>query len=301
MKPSIFKHILLSIFALLNFSSVCYAQLQVTDFLGRELSLEKPAKRVIALAPHIVENVFAAGAGHTLVGASEHSDYPKAAEHIPRVGNSQTLNIESLVALNPDLVITWHSGRAAQLLPKLERLGLKVYASNPKSLDDIPKSLRDYGHLTGYTEHAEEQAKAFETRLEKLKQRYQVNLNVEDSVSVFYQVWSDPLQTLNGQHIVSDILALCGGKNLFADALAVAPRVSIEAVIDAAPSAILTSWKPDSSPNPLTMWQRWRNIPAVKNRALYTVHPDLIHRHSPRILEGAERICEHLANVRKML
>ena len=297
MKLSVYAKLWIGMFGL--WTSLSYADMTVHDDLGRTLSFEKPVQRVVALAPHIVESVFAAGGGDSLVGVSEYSDYPEAAKRIPRVGNSQTLNVEYLLSLKPDLVITWHTGRAARLLPKLEKLGLSVYASNPKTLQDVPKAIRNYGMLTGHAALAEQRALAYESSLSTLKTRYVASSDRAPPVSVFYQVWADPLQTLNGQHLVSDVIALCGGRNVFAEAPAIAPKIGLEAVIARDPEVILSTWDTESGPYPLNIWKDWPAIRAVKNKALYTVPPDLLNRHGPRILEGAKQVCEHLLKARK--
>ncbi len=270
------------------------AQITVIDYLDRRVELEKPAQRVVALAPHIVENVYAAGAGDTLVGAVDYCDYPPAARDIPRVGAISAYSLEAIVALKPDLVLVWSSGHGAKVLPRLIALGLPVYASDPGTLEDIPRSIRDFGTLTGNSAVAEQSAVRFETQLAQLKTRHEG----QQPVSVLYQVWNQPLQTLNDAHLISDVIRLCGGRNIFGDAPTLAPRVSLEAVLTRNPDVIVASGMGEARPEWLDDWKKWPSLTAVKNNHLYFVPPDIIQRHTPRILQGAEMLCAHLVKSR---
>ncbi|MFT5082142.1 MAG: iron complex transport system substrate-binding protein [Lentisphaeria bacterium] len=274
--------------------SVCWADYRVSDYLGRELVLQKPAERVIALAPHIVENMYAAGAGDTLVGVVDYSDFPEQARLLPKVGIISAFSVETIVALKPDLVIVWYSGRGALVLDQLERLGLTTYASDPRTLKDISRSIRDYGILTANEGAADKSASDYDTRLATLKRQYENS----PTVSVLYQIWNDPLQTLNGEHIVSDVIEVCGGRNIFFDAPTIAPRISLETVIQRNPEVILASGIGAERPPWLDHWKRFASLNAVASDSLYNVPPDIIQRHTPRILEGIQRICEQLENAR---
>ncbi|MBC6906549.1 cobalamin-binding protein [Saccharophagus sp. K07] len=281
---------------LLALAVISHAEVSVTDYLGRQVTLAKPAQRVIALAPHIVENLYSAGAGETLVGAVEYCDYPPEAKKIPRVGAISAYSLEAIVAAKPDLIVLWHSGLGARSLAKFLELGLTVYADDPKTLDDIPRSIRDFGVLTGRHEHAESVAAEFERRQQQLRTTY----GGQTTLSVLYQVWHQPLQTVNGDHVISDLIRLCGGVNAFADAATIAPKISIESVIARNPDVILASGIAEERPAWLDDWNKYPHLAAVKNHHIYSVPPDLIQRHTPRILEGAHRVCELLAGARQM-
>lgn len=270
------------------------AEIVVTDDLGRKVVLEKPARRIVALAPHIVENLYSAGAGDWLVGAVDYCDYPEAAKKIPRVGAISAYSLEAIVALKPDLVVMWNSGLGGKVLPKFLELGLTVYANDPQTLDDIPRSLRDFGVLAGAPEQGEKAAAEFSARLQKLRQ----NHSARQPLSVLYQVWNQPLQTLNNDHIISDIIQLCGGTNAFGDAASIAPIISIESVITRNPDLILASGMGEEKPEWLDDWKKYTGLTAVKNADLYFVPPDIIQRHTVRILDGAERVCAALAVAR---
>lgn len=283
-------YILILIVGGASFSVSVNAEYRVTDYRGKEIVLEKPATRIIATAPHIVENIFSAGAGDQIVGAVDYCDYPEAAKSIPRVGAISGFSLEAIVDLKPDLIVLWRSGRSGDILNKLEALGFKVYANDPRALEDVPRSIRDFGILTGNSKIAEKSAQAFEARHQQLKSNY----SGLSKVSTLYQVWNEPLQTLNGDHIISDVIRMCGGRNVFADAVTLAPKISIESVIARDPETIIASGMGEQRPDWLDEWKKWGSLTAVKRENLYFVPPDIIQRHTMRILDGAALICEHL-------
>ena len=278
----------------LALASVAAPAIVVTDFAGREVGLESPASRIVALAPHAVENAFSAGAGSKLVGAVEFSDFPQAARAIPRVGSAYAWSLESVIALQPDLVLMWGSGNGNAGLAALERMGLPVYISEPRTLGDVPRTLRDIGTLAGTSAQAEQRAAAFEQSLAQLGERYRQR----ERVSVFYEVWHEPLQTLGGQHMVSDVIRLCGGSNIFNDASGLAPRVSQEAVLGRDPEVIIGSGMNGERPEWLDAWRAFPSMQAVAKQALFFIHPDLLQRPTLRLLGGARQVCELLESQR---
>jgi iron complex transport system substrate-binding protein len=276
-------------------ASMALADIQVEDALGRKLVLEKPATRVVSLAPHMTEVAFAAGAGQQLIGAVSYSDYPEAAKNIPRVGSYDNVSYETLVALNPDLVLAWRSGNGDEIIARLEALGLKVYVDEPSTLDDVARSLREVGRLTGNEKTADAAAQRFLQQLSQLRDTY----SKQQQVSVYYQIWDEPLLTLNGDHLISDVVRLCGGRNVFADALPLVSRISVESVIRANPQVIIASGMDKARPEWLDAWRKWTSMTAVKNKQLYFVPPDVLQRNSPRIIEGAQLLCEQLQQARE--
>lgn len=271
------------------------AAITVKDGGGATITLEKPAQRVVTLAPHATELVFAAGAGGRVVGASDYSDYPPAAKAIPRVGSSRQIDTERLLALRPDLIVVWQGGNAERQLEPLRRLGVPIYQSEPKSLDDIADELERLGRLTGTEASARPAAAALRARLAALAGRYRGRA----PVSVFYQVWDQPLYTLNGRQIVSDAIRLCGGVNVFADLPALAPAVSVEAVLEKNPEVIVRGGQGGEAAAGLAMWRRTPALLAVQRDNLYTVHSDLMTRAGPRMVDGAEALCALLDQARK--
>ena len=280
----------LGVFAL----PVAGAAIVVEDFTGRTVQLEAPAQRIVALAPDIVENVFSAGAGTKLVGAVAYSDYPSGASAIPRVGNFQSWSIEAVVALKPDLVILWGSGNGTGSLAVFEQLGIPVFVSELRQLSDIPSIIRAIGTLAGTEATSAREATRLENAFEALRLEY----SRDDPVSVFYQIWNEPLQTVNGEHLISQLIALCGGYNVFGDAPSLAPKINIEAVLARDPEAIVASGMATARPEWLDDWRRYTSLRAVDADALFFVPPDYLQRPTARILTGATTLCAQLAGVR---
>lgn len=278
--------------ALTLLCSTAWANITVIDDAGKTVTLRSPAKRILSLAPHVTELLFAAGAGDLIVGTVEYSDFPEAARKIPRIGNHDSLDLERIVALKPDLVVVWLSGNSQKQLDRLLALGIPAFHNEPTRLDHIPRAIETLGTLAGTSLQAHATAVAFRSRIDALRSRYANRM----PVSLFYQVWSKPLTTLNGQHLVADVISLCGGKPLFADLKPKAPVVAMEAVIEADPEAIVsTSLLQDG----LELWAKWPRMRAVKNGHLFAMDGNLINRHGLRIADGAERMCEILEAVRK--
>lgn len=286
---------MIPVLALVAVTNTAAAAITVTDGLGRTVRLQQPAQRIIAIAPSLVENAYAAGIGERLVGVGAYSNYPPAARKLPRVGSARNLNMEAIVALSPDLVVLWAAGQgdSPATVNQLQSLGVAVYVASPHQLSDIARVIADLGVLGGRPEHARKVAATFRERLASLRARYADR----ETVSVFYQVWDEPLLTLSGDQFVGAVIRLCGGRNVFAGVHAVAPRISLEAVLARDPEAIVASgmgnveqWLED--------WRQWPGLQAVKKDNLYTIPPDLIQRPTLRILEGAERLCRKLQEAR---
>lgn len=273
------------------------ASVVLEDFLGRDVHLNSPATRIIALAPHIVENVFSAGAGRRLVGAVSYSDYPEAAKHVPRVGSYVDWSFETIVDLEPDLIILWDSGSGMMRRKRLERLGFTVFVSELRQLHDISREIRAIGEMAGTQVISNAEANRIEGKLKRLRRRYADR----PPVRVFYQVWNSPLQTLSGEHMVSDVIRLCGGVNVFADETVLAPKISKEAVLKANPDVILASGMGESRPEWLDEWRAYKHLKAVQLNALVFIPPDYIQRPTARILKGVEQVCESLEAVRSRM
>jgi iron complex transport system substrate-binding protein len=267
----------------------------VVDFNGRRVTLDAPARRIIALAPHSVENLFSAGAGAALVGTVSSSDYPPPARDIALVGSFNAYSLETIAALKPDLIVMWSSGNGAATLGKLQVLGVPVFVSEPRQLVDIPRDIRAMGLLAGTSETSEAEALRVEAGLAALRARYAQRAPLK----VLYEIWNDPLQTVNGEHLISQVIGLCGGRNIFAEVSTLAPRVNIESVLVLAPDAIVASGVRDSRPQWLDDWRRYPALPAVSRDGLFFVHPDLLERPTARVLLGAQSLCEQLDTLRR--
>jgi iron complex transport system substrate-binding protein len=270
---------------------------EVTDIRGQQIHLIQPAKRIIALAPFLTELLFAAGAGDRAVGVVEFSDFPAAANGIPRIGSHQRFDMEAILALKPDLVVAWLSGNTRSDLDRLEQLGLQVYVSEPGKLDDIPDVIDQLGKLAGTERFARRSGQTFRKKLWQLKKQYQ-GLS---GIRLFYQIWEQPLMTVNGDHLINDVIRLCGGKNVFEALPSLTPIIDIEAVIQADPAVIVTGGMSDAGTTWLKTWQQWPQLSAVKSGNLVFIPPSLIQRHTPRILEGARQLCVALDQARKRI
>lgn len=274
-------------------SPFAYAEINLRDDTGQLLHLEQTPQRIVSLAPHATELLFAAGAGARIVGASEYSDYPEPARRIPRVGGA-LLDLEAIAALRPDLIVAWADGNPPAQLQRLKQLGIPLYLSAPKRLDDIPVGLERLGQLLGTEPVAHAAAKQYREELRRLRNSY----SGRKKLRVFYQVWDEPLLTINGTHIISDALTTCGAVNIFAKLPALTPTVSIENILQADPDAIVTSSQDGQRPAQLYGWRRWPRLAAVRNNRLLFVHADWIDRPAPRILLGVEELCGLLDQAR---
>lgn len=288
-----FRHRWFLIAALLA-GATATAGVEAVDDAGRTVRLDAPAERIVSLAPHVTEILFATGAGDRLVGAVAHSDHPPAAKAVPRVGGYSRPDLERIADLEPDLVIAWRTGNPEDRIEKLVDMGLTVYISNPKRLEDVARQLERLGKLAGHTGEGAAAADRFRERLAELRARYADR----PPVSVMYQIWHQPVMTVNGEHLISDVIRLCGGRNAFGELPSLVPRISREAVLDRGPQVIVASGMGESRPDWLDAWKDWSGLPAAAADQLHFVPPDLIQRHSPRILDGAGILCRRLEEAR---
>ena len=284
--------VLISILAWLSLAVA--AEVVVVDDNGQKLHFAEPAKRIISLAPNITEVLFYIGAGEKIVGADEYSNYPEAAKDILRVNNYAAANYELILSLQPDIVIAWQSGNGDKIINPLRKLGIPVFVVETQKINEIPSLFRRLGELSGHKGQAEHLAAAFAARLKDLRVA-QANKSV---VRTFYQIWDEPLITLNGEHMVSDIIELCGGVNIFGDAIPLVPYVNIESIVAADPQVIIAGGSQEDKPMWFESWQQWGGVSAVINKQIYLIPSDLMQRHSVRILEGAELMCGHLDSAR---
>ena len=278
----------------LFFSNVAAAQISVTDDIGQRVTLERPAKRIVSLAPHITENLFAAGAGDLIIGTVSYSDYPDAALSIPRVGSYNNINIELIASTRPDLVIAWREGNQKNQVEKLVELGIKVYVNYPQNLEDIGADIRKFGYLSGRSVQAEQESQRYNSSLEDLRKLYKN----ATPLSVFYQTWDKPLLTVNGKQLIGQIISLCGGQNIFRDLESLSPNVSVESVLNLDPMVIIASGMGESRPQWLDQWRQCPELKANRLGKLIHVPPSIIQRSTPRLLEGASMVCASLQEIR---
>jgi len=270
------------------------AEVRVVDDNVDEVRLAVPAQRIISLAPNITEVLFHIGAGDQIVGADEYSNYPEAAKQILRVNNHAAANYELILSLKPDLVIAWQSGNGDKIINPLRKLGIPVFVVETHQIERIPNLFRRFGQLSGNNDLAQQ-------RIEEFTQRLQLLGDAQTGKSVvrtFYQIWDQPLITLNGKHMVSDVIELCGGINIFADAVPLVPYVNIESIVAADPQVIIAGGSQEEQPGWFSSWQQWTGISAVQHKQIYLIPADLMQRHSVRILDGAQMMCDYLDSAR---
>ncbi len=274
---------------------LCHGEIVVRDDSGQTLRLLQPARRIVSLAPHLTESLFAAGAGDSLIATVDYSDYPPPARRLPRLGSYDRIDLEALLASKPDLVIVWQSSTPASLIRKIQALGLRVYVSQSNRIENLANDLERFGLLAGHPEAGAKAAQLFRQRLAALRARY----NGKPVVRVFYELWNQPLITVGGPQVISDVIRLCGGRNVFESLNSMAPAISSEAVLAAEPEAIIASGMDAARPQWLEDWKKWPSLPAVARDNLFHIHPDLMHRHTPRLLDGTEQLCQQLELARQ--
>lgn len=274
--------------------TMLWAAVSVTDDDGKTVTLPYPAQRIISFSPHLTEMLYAIGAGDRLVGVTLHSDYPEAARSLPVVGDFRQIDLEQILVLKPDLLLVWSGGRLPRQIAALERAGIPVFRSHPKHLEDIPDTMRRLGRLTGRRSGAYEVARQWHVQLDELVRQYRHR----SPLRVFYQVSEVPLFTVNGEQIVNEAIALCGGDNVFASLPFLAPHVSEEAVLLADPEVILGT-RGAGSHDDLSGWRRYPVLSAVRYGNLFHLNPDWLDRPGPRMIIGVDRLCRKLDEARR--
>lgn len=276
-------------------ASAANAAVSVVDDAGNRVTLQQPARRIISMSPHVTELLFAAGGGSRIVGAMNFSDYPEAAKRIPLIGSNSQIDMERAVALKPDLLIVWQSGNTARQLEQIRQLGVPVFFSEPRKLDDVATSLTRFGQLLGTEATAQQAAAAYRAQVAALAARH----GKRPTVRVFYQIWDKPVYTLSGDHMVSDAITLCGGENIFASLKVKAPSVSIEAVLQADPEVIVGDEQHGPDDAGITIWKPYKTMTAVARGNLFTLNSELLTRSGPRLPQGVAQLCERLETARQ--
>lgn len=262
----------------------------VTDDQGEELCLDQPAKRIATLSPGATELAFAAGAGDKVVAVVNYSDYPEAALKLPLVGNHTRIDLEALLALKPDLVITWRTGNPPAQMEMLRTLGLPMFAIEPRTFEGVSKVIEQLSILAGTEQEGFAEAERFRKGIAEIAEQYR---NAEP-IPVFYQVWQTPLMTINDNHLIGKVIQLCGGVNVFGDMPRLVPRISAEVVLEADPHAIITGSVEGIEDNQLDRWKSYTGMTAVANKNLFFVPASPISRPTPRLLEASRDICQRL-------
>jgi len=275
-------------------AGIAGAEVRATDDAGAEIVLARPAERIVSLAPHLTEQLFAIGAGSRVVATTDFADYPEQAKKLPRVARAHNVDLERVAATQPDLIVVWGSGFPPATLAALRRLGVPVYVDEPSSLDGIAGSMLRLGRLTAAS-GATDAAARFRAAIGQLRDRY----SSRPEVSVFYQVWAQPLMTLGGRHVLSEGLRACGARNVFERLAPIAPQVSVEGVLTADPQMIVTAEPGGTDRGALDLWKRFPRQRAVAGGHLVTIDADRINRHTPRLADELAVLCERVDEVRR--
>ena len=251
--------------------------------------------RIVSLAPSLTEITYAAGAGAALVGTVEYSDYPAAARQLPRVGDGWRVDVEQVLALRPNVVLAWSSGTPQATIEQLESVGLRVVPVSTFRLADVPAALRLVGRVAGTQSVAERAATRFEAGIRRLREQHAG----APELTAFIQIDDQPLYTVGGRHVLSEVVELCGGHNVFDDLAQVAPQVDVEAVLARNPQVILST--DDTVADPAAQWRRWPQLAAVRAGAVYALPSDLVARATPRLVEGVAATCAAFDDARLRL
>lgn len=260
------------------------------DDRDREVCLAQPASRIATLSPGATELTWAAGAGEKVVAVVAYSDYPPEAREVPSVGSHTRLDLEALVSLAPDLVIGWVTGNPAEQLETLEALGMPVFYIEPRSVEGVASAIERLAHLAGSEAAGDAEAARFREGMAALAERHAE----AEPVSVFYQVWDEPLMTVNDAHLIGQVINLCGGVNVFGDLARLVPRLDDESLLAADPEAIIAGGMGEENRHWLTHWEQYPSLTAVARDNLFFVPPSLIQRPTPRLLEGSRVLCDRL-------
>lgn len=239
-------------------------------------------QRIVSLTPHITEMLFAIGAGKQVIATDQASDYPDEVKKLLKVANYQSLNSESLLAVKPDLVVAWGSTQAL-MQQQIQALGIPMLLLKSQHLDDLPVELRLLGDKTGHREQANQLATEIETKFATYRQQSQQR----PKIKAFYQLWYPPLTTVASGSFIQEIMTMCGAENPFADSKAPYPQLGEEVVLAANPQMIFAT----QHGSDLEHWLKWPQLTAVKNKQLYLLKADWLHRLSPRIVLGIEQMC----------
>lgn len=260
------------------------------DHASHKLCLPEPAKRIATLSPGATELTFAAGAGDKVVAVVNYSDYPPAALTLPLVGNHTRIDLEALLALKPDLVVTWVTGNPPAQMEMLQELGLPMFAIEPRTFEEVSSVIERLSILAGTEKEGFAEAERFRAGIAAISEQYRH----AEPIPVFYQVWEQPLMTINNDHLIGKVLQLCGGVNVFGDMPRLVPRISAEVVLEADPQVILTGSVEGASDDQLDHWKNYSRLSAVARDNLFFVPASPISRPTPRLLEATRLICQKL-------
>lgn len=267
-------------------NSVSVPTREVTDDLGRKIVIPQKIERAVSLAPNLTENIFAVGASDRLVGVTTYCDYPAEAEKIAEVSDTQTPNMEAIVALKPNVVFVSTASQLENFTKTLERQNIAVFVTNPQNLEGVLQNLRQFGELFGTGEKAEKLIAELENRVRRVEQK----VEGKPKAKVFVQIDKESLYTIGKDSFITDLINRAGGESATKTVATAYPKLSKETALALNPDAIILS----ESPNNLEPNEVFKNSNAVKNGRVFKINADLISRPSPRIVDALEQIADAL-------
>ena len=265
--------------------------LHLLDDERQTLDLARPAQRIVSLAPGATAMLFAAGAGDRVVGTSEYSTEPAAANAIARIGDAQSFDLERILALHPDVVVVWSGGTSATQLARLQGVGLRIYRHRLTALDDIPSSLLRLGRLAGTEAAAQPAAEQLRERIAALRSLY---LKAAAS-TVLIEVWNRPIYTVGRDEIMTDVIHACGYRSIYEDLADPGAAVSLESVLVRDPQIILALPPDESSGRDwVAAWRAYPSMRAVRANRVLSWTDQRLSRLGPSIVDAAEDLCRAL-------
>jgi iron complex transport system substrate-binding protein len=258
----------------------------ITDQLGRHVAVPDKPYRVVSLAPSITEIVFALDQGHRLQGVTTYSDFPPEAVKLPKVGSYVHLDLEKIVALKPDLCIAIKDGNPRVIAQRLESLKIPVYAVDPNNLETIMKTVLEIGTLLNAKGRANQLVQNMDLRIQKVKSMVAMATH---RPRVFFQIGVSPIVSVGTHTFIHELIVLAGGTNLAAGLIPY-PRYSREKVLALSPEIIIITSMARSAvfEKVKAEWEKWPNMPAVRNRRIYVEDSNFFDRPTPRLVDGLE-------------
>ena len=259
---------------------------EVTDDLGRTVKIPAKIERAVSLAPNLTEDIFAVGAGDKLVGVTTFCDYPPEAEKIQKVSDTQTPNLEAIIALKPQIIFVSTASQLENFTNTLEKQNIAVFVTDPKNLEDVFKNLITFGELFGTSERAEKLVEELKARVSAVENK----IKDKTPIKVFVQIDKDSLFTIGEGSFITDLIKRAGGESVTKDVPTAYPKISKETALALNPETIILS----ESPNNLEPNEVFKNSSAVKNDKVFKINAELISRPSPRLVDGLELIAKDL-------
>lgn len=255
-------------------------------------------QRIITVAPHLSEVVESAGGANRLISVSAYSNFPESVKKLPITSDARSIDLEKMKQLRPDLIIYWRGGTPESQIESIKKTftSIQVVSVEPKKLIDIANDIETIGKLLGTEAIAKKNADTFRAQITELKHQYQNKS--KRKVRVFYQIWAQPLMTLNQDHLIADIINICGGEQLFAKEKILVATVSREAVVKANPEIIFTAVDNQQMKTDWSMWSSIPQLAATQKKAFIDIDGDMISRPSTRIMQGAKKICSEIDRIR---